>query len=62
MKKFFLNIIVLLLGMASCYAQNHAAATNRKDFLRGVNNFATSWAEKKDLAYYELNEFLMHFA
>ena len=28
----------------------------------GVNNFATSWAEKKDLAYYELNEFLMHFA
>lgn len=26
--------------MASCYAQNNAAATNRKDFLRGVNNFA----------------------
>ena len=40
MKKFFLNIIVLLLGMASCYAQNNAAATNRKDFLQGVNNFA----------------------
>ncbi|MBR5563851.1 MAG: D-alanyl-D-alanine carboxypeptidase family protein [Bacteroidales bacterium] len=40
MKKFFLNIIVLLLGMASCYAQNHAVATNRKDFLRGLNNFS----------------------
>lgn len=40
MKKFFLNIIVLLWGMASCYAQNHAVATNRKDFLRGLNNFS----------------------
>jgi LAS superfamily LD-carboxypeptidase LdcB len=40
MKKFFLNIIVLLLGMASCYAQNHAVPTNRKDFLRGLNNFS----------------------
>lgn len=40
MKKFFLNIIVLLLGMASCYAQNHAVATNRKDILRGLNNFS----------------------
>ena len=28
----------------------------------GVNNFAISWEEKKGLAYYELNEFLMHFA
>lgn len=26
--------------MASCYAQNHAVATNRKDFLRGLNNFS----------------------
>ena len=42
MKKLFLCIISLfLLGMASCYAQNHVtSATNRKDFLRGLNNFS----------------------
>ena len=28
----------------------------------GVNNFATSWAEKKKLAYNELNDFLKHFS
>lgn len=41
MKKSFLCIIsLLLLGVASCYAQHHAAITGRKDFLRGLINFS----------------------
>ena len=41
MKKSFLCIIsLLLLGVASCYAQHHAATTGRKDFLRGLINFS----------------------
>lgn len=41
MKKTFLCIISLfLLGMVASYAQNHSATADRKDFLRGLNNFS----------------------